>query len=85
VNCPGAQKVFLAGDFNGWDPCARRMKRAPRAPDTFVAVLDLDPGCYQYKFVADEQWICGADCPTAMSACGTENNVIEVCETCCDE
>ena len=78
LTCPGARKVFLAGDFNGWHPEAQRMKRAKKGKDTFVASLDLAPGCYQYKYVADGKWCCDdGDC--VPNDLGTSNNVVQVC------
>ena len=80
VECPGVEKVYLAGDFNNWDPGARRMKRVSRDDCTFVALMDLEPGRHEFKYVADGEWMC---CPEAMrvpNGCGTENSVIEVCE-----
>lgn len=78
VECPGARKVFLAGDFNGWDCRARRMRRERRSNDVFVAVLDLPPGRYEFKYVVDGEWTC---CPLASrvpNPFGTENSVIVV-------
>jgi 1,4-alpha-glucan branching enzyme len=78
VNCPGAREVFLAGEFNDWDPAARRMKRVRKGGDAFVAVLDLDPGRYEFKYVADGEWHCSPDSPRVPNEQGTENSVIEV-------
>lgn len=52
---PQAQAVYLAGDFNGWDPQAKPMRR--RAGGQFRTNLDLPPGEYQYKFVVDGKWM----------------------------
>lgn len=52
---PGASRVFVVGDFNGWDPAANRMRRMKDG--SFRARLDLEPGTYQYKFVADGSWV----------------------------
>ena len=78
VRCPQARAVHLTGTFNGWDPTARRMKRVRKGGDEFVAVLELEPGRHEYKYVADGEWIC---CPHALRVPndqGTENSVIEV-------
>lgn len=50
---PGASKVSLAGEFNGWSDAANPLKNDG---GTWTLVLDLAPGTYQYKFVADGQW-----------------------------
>ncbi|MBM3497771.1 MAG: hypothetical protein FJX74_03785 [Armatimonadetes bacterium] len=78
VDCPGARSVYLAGSFNNWDPTARRMKRVRKGAPEFVAVLDLAPGCYPFKFIADGEWLC---CPNARrvgNEFGGENSVIDV-------
>ena len=76
---PGARKVCLAGGFNAWDPEGRRMKRVKQGEDLFVCVVNLDPGCYQYKFVVDGEWQCAPDGPRALDEWGHENSVLEVC------
>ena len=48
------ERVFLAGEFNGWRTDATPMQRAG---DEFVVLVPLAPGSYQYKFVADGEWI----------------------------
>jgi 1,4-alpha-glucan branching enzyme len=75
---PGASSVYLAGDFNDWTPESRRMKRMRKGDDTFVAVVDLNPGQYEYKFLVDGQWACCAEAPRVGNDLGSENNVIEV-------
>ncbi len=47
-------RVFLAGTFNEWSTEATEMRRDG---DKFVVTLPLTEGPYQYKFVADGQWI----------------------------
>lgn len=80
VNCPGAEKVFVAGDFNDWDPEARRMKRVRKGKDVFVANLNLEPGTYQYKYVVDGEWRCSPEGPRVVTEDGIENSVVEVSE-----
>ncbi|MBK7187384.1 MAG: hypothetical protein IPH86_01470 [bacterium] len=50
---PGAGKVCLAGEFNGWSDAANPMKNDGGA---WTLALDLAPGSYQYKFVVDGNW-----------------------------
>lgn len=78
VHCPGAKTVYLAGSFNDWDPSAWGMKRVKRGEDTFVAVVDLAPGRYEFKYVVDGEWMCCPDAPRVPNDHGTENSVIEV-------
>lgn len=46
--------VFLAGTFNDWSTDATPMRRAE---GRFEVMVPLPTGEYQYKFVADGQWI----------------------------
>ena len=49
----GAKQVFLAGDFNDWDPTATRMRGRN---GSFRKKMELAPGEYHYKFVVDGEW-----------------------------
>ena len=73
---PGAEEVYLVGDFNGWDPRADRMqKRSGR----FQKKVRVTPGEHQYKFVVDGEWY--ADPAAEMQVPnkhGTTNSVIKV-------
>jgi 1,4-alpha-glucan branching enzyme len=51
-----AEKVFVAGTFNAWDPSAASMER--ESTGQWVVTLALAPGTYEYKFVVDGQWCC---------------------------
>jgi hypothetical protein len=52
----GAQKVAVAGDFNGWDP-----QNSPLVDSdgrgSFVGSVRLPPGDHEYMFVVDGQWV----------------------------
>lgn len=49
-----AKNVFLAGDFNNWDPKAYAMKKEG---DEWVFPVHLFVGKHLYKFVVDGKWI----------------------------
>jgi hypothetical protein len=49
-----AKEVFLAGNFNNWDPRAYAMKREG---DEWVFPVHLFPGKHLYKFIVDGNWI----------------------------
>lgn len=52
---PGATVVTLTGDFLGWDPKGRPLKRD--AGGLWKVTLRLAAGTYQYKFVINgERW-----------------------------
>ena len=55
VHAEKGKSVFLAGEFNGWDPTAKKM--AYKAKEgLYAATIRLAPGTYQYKFVIDGTW-----------------------------
>lgn len=72
-----AKSVYIAGDFNGWNPSARRMAKA--SDGSFRARMALAPGAHQYKFVVDGCWNCD---PEAEERCanpfGSENGVVRL-------
>jgi len=81
---PTAERVFLAGTFNAWDPAAMPMLRDPSG--SWTLSLDLPPGAYEYKFVVDGQWCCEPGCDGEYHGCpkcvanplGTMNRTITV-------
>lgn len=54
LSMPQARMVSVAGTFNNWDA-----KRNPMQRDgmNWKASLALAPGRYEYRFVADGQWL----------------------------
>ena len=48
-----ANEVYLAGNFNGWDPRSDRMYKRNGC---FQKIKQLPKGEYQYKFVVDGEW-----------------------------
>lgn len=51
---PQADRVFLVGDFNGWNPKVTPMK--PTETGEWTCELDLREGIYQFKYLADGEW-----------------------------
>jgi len=49
-----AKNVFLAGDFNHWDPKAYAMKKEG---DVWIFPVHLSVGKHLYKFIVDNKWI----------------------------
>lgn len=49
-----AKTVFLAGDFNKWDPKAYAMKKEG---DTWIFPVHLSVGKHLYKFIVDDKWM----------------------------
>ena len=55
LNLPHVRTAALAGSFNGWDP-----QRSPLRKELgggWKTTLWLPPGRYEYRFVADGQWL----------------------------
>jgi 1,4-alpha-glucan branching enzyme len=54
-SAPEAQEVWLVGDFNSWDIRTNPMKKDKKG--LWKAALTLSPGRYEYRFLADGQWV----------------------------
>ena len=77
LEAPAAEAVYLAGEFNGWDPYSLPMKRDKDG--IWKATTRLPPGRYEYKLMAGRVWV--EDLPDAERAAnpfGTQNFVIRV-------
>ena len=55
VDFPNASSVFLAGEFNGWDPVAHPLVKGEDG--LWRGTIELEPGQYQYKFVVGGTWV----------------------------
>lgn len=79
-----AQKVFLAGTFNDWNPTATPMNFSNNGK--WSVELKLEPGHHEFKFIVDGQWCCEPGCEHEYRGCkkccandmGTMNRVLEV-------
>jgi 1,4-alpha-glucan branching enzyme len=61
---PGAQRIFVAGDFNGWK--ADDVLMVPGGDGNWKARVRLPAGEYRFRYCADGEWF--AD----YAACGVE-------------
>jgi 1,4-alpha-glucan branching enzyme len=52
-NAPSARSVFLAGDFNGWNPVSHPMRR--REDGWWFIEIQLRHGHHRYWFLVDDQ------------------------------
>ena len=78
VHAEKGKTVCLAGDFNGWDPSAKKMAFKARTC-VYAASVKLAPGTYQYKFVIDGAWCADPENVNAVpNDQGTFNSVITV-------
>jgi hypothetical protein len=59
-----AREVFLSGDFNNWNPRLHPLKKTRKGG--WSAVLPLPPGRYEFKPLADGEWIEGAACEVRL-------------------
>ena len=78
VHAEKGKAVYVAGEFNKWDPTAKKM--AYKAKDgIYAATLKLAAGTYQYKFVIDGTWCADPENAEAVpNDQGTFNSVLTV-------
>jgi hypothetical protein len=78
---PGASRVSLVGDFNGWDPEATPLGRSTLG-DTWIAQVPLERGLHAYAFVIDgSDWAADPSAPLAAEASfGRRNSLVVVGE-----
>ena len=78
VHAEKDKAVYVAGEFNKWNPTAKKMAYKAKS-GIYTATVKLAAGTYQYKFVIDGTWC--ADPENVNSVAndqGTFNSVIEV-------
>ncbi len=79
LHAPQAKSVFLAGDFNGWNPEKHGMKKGKSG--AWQKTLMLPPDTYEYKFIVDGTWqVDPANSRTCQNCFGTRNNLLTVPE-----
>ncbi len=54
VSAPKANRVSVAGSFNSWKADDLMLKKLPKGK--WSLEMELEPGSYEYKFVADGDW-----------------------------
>lgn len=69
---PQAKEVYVAGNFNNWDPKSLPMKKNKRGQ--WKATIRLLPGKYEYKYFVDGSWVMDKKCAEVVD----DNCVIEV-------
>lgn len=74
---PGSKRVSLCGQFNGWSPDETPMKQAESR--CWETTLALQPGRYEYKFIADGEWLHDPNARENLpNPHGSLNSVMEV-------
>ena len=53
-SAPEAKEVSLVGNFNQWNSQANPMKKDKKG--IWKVTLSLEPGRYEYRFIADGNW-----------------------------
>jgi hypothetical protein len=77
---PGASRVALVGDFNGWNPAATPLRESPDGHTWSVAV-PLAPGRHVYAFVVDGSVTADPAAPRAAEEdFGAPSSVVMVAE-----
>jgi len=75
---PDAKEVFLAGDFNQWQ-LNHESKMELSQDGRWIKRLQLQPGCYRYRFVVDGQWRQDPANPSyQMNPFGSMDSLLEV-------
>jgi 1,4-alpha-glucan branching enzyme len=70
--------VFLAGNFNNWDPSAKQMTDK-KNDGLFTTTISLVPGEYQYKFIINGTWCADPECADwVQNEHGTLNSIRRV-------
>jgi 1,4-alpha-glucan branching enzyme len=76
LNMPQARTVAVVGSFNNWDT-----KRTPMQKEgaNWKASFPLSPGRYEYRFVADGQWLSDPNAKESVgNDFGSTNSVLVV-------
>lgn len=77
-NLAPGKTVAVAGSFNDWEPELNPMTDL-NGDGSYRCVLSLAPGCYEYKFVVDGEWVLDDSNPNFTSNdFGTLNSVLNV-------
>ena len=78
VHAEKGKAVYLAGEFNEWNPTAKKMAYKARQ-GIYAATVKLAAGSYQYKFVIDGTWCADPENVNAVANDqGTFNSVVVV-------
>ncbi|KAK4395451.1 Sucrose nonfermenting 4-like protein [Sesamum angolense] len=76
----GGHQVFLSGSFSGWSE-RMPMFLVEGSENIFQRIIDLPPGCYQYKFLVDGTWRVDQQQICDLDEYGTMNNIVLVSGT----
>ena len=78
IHAERGKDVYVAGEFNNWDPTAKKMAYKARK-GIYEATLKLAAGTYQYKYVIDGTWCADPENAEAVANDqGTFNSIVTV-------
>ena len=78
INAPNAQNVYLTGEFTNWSREGIRMEKDEKT-GFWKAVLHLEPGEYEYRFIVDGVWIKDPNnTDSVLNEFGQENSLLIV-------
>jgi chromosome partitioning protein len=78
LNAPNAQNVYLTGEFTNWSREGIRMEKDEET-GIWKAVLHLEPGEYEYRFIVDGVWIKDPNnTDSVLNEFGQENSLLIV-------
>lgn len=78
LHAESGSEVYVAGDFNGWDPAATRLTDK-KTPGEFVVTIAIPRGTYEYKFVINGSWqVDTNNSEWVQNSLGTLNSVLRV-------
>ena len=78
VHADKGKTVYLAGEFNDWNPTAKKMAYKARS-GIYTTSVKLAAGTYQYKFVIDGTWCADPENANAVpNDQGTFNSLVTV-------
>lgn len=84
LHAPEASKIFLAGDFNNWNPEQYSMRKFKNG--NCSKKLKLKPGRYEYQFIVDGNWCADPANPERISTeFGSENSVLCIGDDVCHQ
>ena len=72
------ERVFVAGDFNGWQRDRHELRRNPER-GVFELEIPMAPGTYEYRLVIDGRWSVdpyASEC--VLNSAGEPNSVVRV-------
>lgn len=79
IHAPGANEVFLAGDFNNWESNSKDFQMRKFKDNIWKKKVKLSPGRYEYQFVVDGNWCPDPVNPERQSnPFASENSVLTI-------